>query len=202
MLQNFFHEIRLTCPLHHGNIIACYGGCWLEDASLLTDEESLSGSFKSDFGCNMMHNGPITALVLELAARGDLAGYITKGLFITEGILAGLARALAYLHSWKVRLIHRDLKPESESRAQSKNGDEEREDELERSGPAEATATLDSILETHANFGNSPHFSKLTPNQTRHYPPQQMCSSTQSSMRSSPISARVERLPSWAKYRP
>ena len=67
-------------------MIDCLGGCWGE----------------AGFGSGV-------AIVFELASRGDLGNFIEKGWAVTAKICLGTARAMKYLHSRKVSLMHRDL---------------------------------------------------------------------------------------------
>ena len=84
--NRFFEEIQLCAPLEHRNVIDCLGGCWGE----------------AGFGSGV-------AIVFELASRGDLGNFIGKGWAVTSWLCLGTARAMEYLHSRKVSLMHRDL---------------------------------------------------------------------------------------------
>ena len=52
-------------------------------------------------------------LVLEMAARGDLSNFVEAGLSVTKDMLLDVARGLVYLHGRKVRIMHRDIKPDN-----------------------------------------------------------------------------------------
>ena len=92
LLEDFFRELRLTAPLHHENVIDCIGGCWPEALFLNQDDNdvqvtSMTASMKLD--AYETKRGDLICLVLELAARGDLAGFISRGIEITLPILVG-----------------------------------------------------------------------------------------------------------------
>ena len=89
LVEKFFDEIKLTAPLSHPNIVDCLGGIWGEDAS---------------FG---------TCIVMELVTRGDLSGFISRGLNVTGTMCLDVANGMQYLNSRKVQIMHRDLKPEN-----------------------------------------------------------------------------------------
>ena len=86
LVEKFFDEITVCAPLEHRNVIDCLGGCWGE-AGL----------------------GSGVAIVFELASRGNLGHFIGKGWAVTSKLCLGTARAIEYLHSRKISLMHRDL---------------------------------------------------------------------------------------------
>ena len=92
--KTLMHELETCAPLEHRNIIETIGGCWNEDF---------------DDGANLDR----VAIVFELATRGSLADYITKGFEMCQSMFLDVALGMQYLHSKRISLIHRDLKPEN-----------------------------------------------------------------------------------------
>ena len=48
VIVTFFDEVRLMAPLHHANIIDCYGGCW-NSSDLIEDRKVSVNSFRETF---------------------------------------------------------------------------------------------------------------------------------------------------------
>lgn len=84
-------ELAICGPLHHPNIIETIGGTWSDD----------------DSECDKV------SIVLELASKGSLQEYLGEGLMVTSKMLEHVACALCYLHSRKIGLVHRDIKPDN-----------------------------------------------------------------------------------------
>ena len=98
MLNDFFYELALTAPLQHVNVIDCYGACWPAGMLEGDDDDNLGGV--SSFvvppsSASDPSTGKKTCLVLELASRGDLGNFVSRGLGLTLGIMVGVSQALA-----------------------------------------------------------------------------------------------------------
>ena len=76
--KTLMHELETCAPLEHRNVVETIGGCW-------------DDGFKDGVGLDRV------AIVFELATRGSLEDYITKGFRRTLPMLMDVALGMSYV---------------------------------------------------------------------------------------------------------